>query len=366
MYLQLRKAVDGYISDIRCFFHEGWDQIAMANLTMLKRIEVFAIPFIAVQLMLSVLHHMPDHVIIAYSMGLACQVALGVTVYTRGDRFRWRPRLIQALSQFFIVTLMALVTYMATLGRADEPGILFAPFMLVLSMMMIRRLWQSYVLITAVVIVFLLGSYLSKSAVYFQQDLSLGVVTWILSLITNFELLNVRLRDYRLRSELVKLSCTDSLTGLLNKSTVERVARTYLERHSEVEYSALFVIDIDQFKMINDQLGHRAGDEALETFGNTLISLFRSQDLVGRVGGDEFVVLMKNIGDRKLIARRAAGVCDAVRKTRLTNFARPITCSIGIATCPKHGSTYDALFEKADEQLYQLKRSGKNGFLIAR
>ena len=366
MYLQLRKAVGGYISDVRNFFQEGWDQIAMANLTMLKRSVWFAIIIVAGHLTVSVLHHEAGHIILAYSLGLVCQVIFCVIVFSQSDRLRWRPRVIQALCLLFVLILLALITYMATLGRLDEPGIFFAPFTLVLSMIMIWRLWQNTVLITMVIVAFLWISYTYKSPADYQIDVSLAVVTWILCLITNFELLNVRLRDYRLRSELVKLSCTDSLTGLLNKKTVERAARTYLERRSEVEYSALFVIDIDQFKQINDQLGHRAGDEALEIFGNTLISLFRSQDLVGRIGGDEFVVLMKNIGDRKLISRRAAGVCDAVRKTQLTDFTRPVTCSIGIATCPRHGASYDTLFQKADEQLYQLKRSGKNGYLIAR
>ena len=125
------------------------------------------------------------------------------------------------------------------------------------------------------------------------------------------------------------------------------------------------VIDIDQFKLINDLMGHQAGDEALEVFGETLLRLFRTQDIVGRIGGDEFLIVMKNVEDMEMIVRRADAVCAAVRDTRLKHFDHALTCSIGIALCPKHGVTYHALFSQADKQLYQLKRDGKNGFSIA-
>ena len=96
------------------------------------------------------------------------------------------------------------------------------------------------------------------------------------------------------------------------------------------------------------------------------MKLFRSQDIVGRVGGDEFVALMKNTCDRKLIARRAAVICTTVRHTRLEKYTLSLTCSIGVAVCPTHGMAYDALFKKADEQLYRVKRGGKNGYLLAK
>ena len=125
------------------------------------------------------------------------------------------------------------------------------------------------------------------------------------------------------------------------------------------------MIDLDQFKQINDQLGHQAGDAALEIFGESLMKLFRANDIVGRVGGDEFVALMKNTGDRKLIARRAALICETVRRTRFRDTGITLTCSVGVAVCTEGNCTYDVLFSRADEQLYNVKRSGKDGYRIA-
>ena len=161
------------------------------------------------------------------------------------------------------------------------------------------------------------------------------------------------------------MSSTDSLTGLMNKYATETSARHYLEQASTLRDSALFVIDLDQFKLINDQLGHQVGDEALELVGNTLLRLFRAQDIVGRVGGDEFVALMKNATDPNMVKSRAAIICRAMRHTKLKELPISLTCSIGVAMCPINGRTYDELFTCADEQLYQVKRRGKDGYSLA-
>jgi diguanylate cyclase (GGDEF)-like protein len=303
--------------------------------------------------------------LVIYAVGFVLFAGFAVFVCHSIVRLQWRTRLIRALCLGLLLSLLILLVFATTFGMKDEPGIFFAPFVIVLSIIFILPLWQSGVFITAATVSFLLLSYAYKAPRNFELDVAMGIAGWGLSAIANYEIINLRLRDFRMRCELIRQSSTDCLTGLMNKSTAESAARAYLSRSGTSEKSALFVIDLDQFKQINDMLGHQVGDEALEVIGDTLMKLFRAQDIVGRVGGDEFVVLMKNASDQRIVSRRAALICNTVRQTNLSHYRNTFTCSVGVAICPTHGITYDMLFHKADEQLYEVKRNGKNGFQIA-
>lgn len=366
MLLHLKKIWSGYVADSRGFFENGWEYISTGNLHMLKRCSNIAVGVILAYLVAAIVSDCSYDIKAVYAGSLLFHGLFCVYIHLNAARLKWRTRVIQWLCLLFLLSLLMTVVYIAAIGMNNEPGIYFAPLTIVLSMVFILRVWQSAAIVTFTTALFIFLSSRYKVYHMFQLDVSMGIVAWVLSMIADLEILHLRLRDFRLRSDLMHLSCTDSLTGLMNKSTAEATARSYLARCGNRESSALFVIDLDQFKQINDILGHQAGDEALEVVGNALMKLFRSQDIVGRVGGDEFVALMKNTCDRKLIARRAAVICTTVRHTRLEKYTLCLTCSVGVAVCPSHGVTYDALFKKADEQLYRVKRGGKNGYLLAK
>ncbi|NLI22051.1 MAG: GGDEF domain-containing protein [Clostridiales bacterium] len=364
MLPDLKEAWSRHVRDCNGFFQDGWEYIATSNLHMLLRCSCIVVGVLAVYVTVSFLAGYNTLTKVAYCAGLAAHGAFCVYLHRQASRLTWRTRLIQALCQLFLLSLLGLVAFVAAVGMRHEPGLFFAPFTLVLSMIFILPPRRIIVMVTVMTAAFLLASLRLKRYDVFRLDLAMGLVCWTLCVIVDMEILHMRLRDYRLRTELTRLSSTDGLTGLMNKSTAEAKARAYLSCYGQCECSALFVIDLDQFKQINDQLGHQAGDKALEVVGETLMKLFRAQDIVGRVGGDEFVALMKNICDRRMVARRAAVICNAVRRTKLADQALFLTCSVGVALCPQNGTGYDCLFQEADRQLYQVKRSGKNGYRL--
>lgn len=333
---------------------------------MLKQASVAISALLSLLLLHAIISDKADKMKMAYLIFFCINTLFAFYINHFGNRLRWRTRVIGALCNFFVLSFLALVIYISVYGAKAEPGVFFAPFMIALAMIFIRRSRESLTMITVATLVFLLLSNHNKPSYIFRIDLDMAIVAWCLSIFVNLESLHLWIRDYRLRNELVRLSCTDSLTGLMNKGSAESAARHYLSGQGVRECSALFVIDMDQFKQINDVLGHQAGDEALEVFGETLIKLFRAQDVVGRVGGDEFVALMKNISDAKLVARRAATICNAVRHTKLKNYNLSITCSVGVAIASMNHAGYDEMFKLADEQLYRVKRGGRDGFLIGR
>ncbi|NLL63072.1 MAG: diguanylate cyclase [Ruminococcaceae bacterium] len=154
----------------------------------------------------------------------------------------------------------------------------------------------------------------------------------------------------------------DPLTQLYNKVTTKSLIEECLEKSPSAQH-ALVVIDIDNFKTINDSRGHALGDKILLAFANELNKNFRETDIIGRVGGDEFIVLIRNV-------QSIAMVCDKLQQLT-SNFKRygvenglpgRLSTSIGVSLFNKDGKNYDELFKKADAALYEAKRNGKDQY----
>lgn len=151
----------------------------------------------------------------------------------------------------------------------------------------------------------------------------------------------------------------DQLTGLRNKAATERDIEEFM-RANPTQQSLLFILDIDDFKSVNDTMGHSFGDDVLHEFGFRLGSMFRASDVAGRIGGDEFMVFVKNIADDATIEHEARKIRDFIKSFRAGDgVKREITASSGAAVFPIDGKDFETLYKSADKALYESKRSGK-------
>ncbi len=161
--------------------------------------------------------------------------------------------------------------------------------------------------------------------------------------------------------ELQSKAETDLLTDLLNKIATEKQIKEYLENEGKDKCAIMFVLDIDNFKKINDTMGHAFGDEVLSTLGRRIKSEFRINDIVGRTGGDEFVVFLKDMKDEGIIRKEADRVASFFRDFNVGEYVKySATASIGAAVYPVDATDYDGLYKAADQALYKAKRRGKN------
>ncbi len=157
----------------------------------------------------------------------------------------------------------------------------------------------------------------------------------------------------------------DELTGLLNKHSMEQEIRSYLHSMPEDTVAAMLMLDLDNFKTVNDSLGHYYGDAVLKQVGTTLRTLFRSHDAVGRIGGDEFMILLKDIPDASILKDRCRLLVHTFyNQLRKLTPNLPISVSVGAVLVPQHGKNYQDLYRRADEALYAAKRLGKNQHMI--
>lgn len=161
--------------------------------------------------------------------------------------------------------------------------------------------------------------------------------------------------------ELEEQAQYDPLTHVYNKRAMLELASETLTQTSPTLSHALFFIDLDDFKYINDHLGHSFGDLLLEELGSRLRDNSRLGDLVGRVGGDEFVIFLKDIPSTDILLGKAKMILSAISEDVVQDSLRhSIHGSIGIAVYPQHGTTYEELYHHADVALYSSKHGGKN------
>lgn len=157
---------------------------------------------------------------------------------------------------------------------------------------------------------------------------------------------------------------SDPLTGIYNKAAVEEKISEILKYADTNQSYAFFIIDIDNFKIVNDTFGHEAGDRVIEKFAHLLSGQFSENDIVGRIGGDEFVVFASDCS-REEYERKGAALARYLHRQIITEAGVcQLSASIGAAVYPEAGTTFTELYKNADTALYETKDRGKNGCTV--
>lgn len=168
----------------------------------------------------------------------------------------------------------------------------------------------------------------------------------------------------RTEAQLQHLAAHDPLTGLYNRRHLQEELERQLavsRRHGVT--GALMFLDLDDFKQVNDCLGHHAGDELLKKIALILKEKLRETDILSRIGGDEFAIILSR-SDREHVELAAQRILHELARHTLTIDAKPVTAytSIGIALFPEHGETVEELLSRADLAMYEAKRNGPNRY----
>lgn len=219
-------------------------------------------------------------------------------------------------------------------------------------------------------------------AVFLLSATLCNTVIWLVEkfISRNFELLSVSyiitelfillvygiVQQYEaLKLEKEHLAMFDSMTGLLNSGTVQNKINDILASDKGLG-SAMLVIDVDNLKTINDSFGHQAGTTAICSVSNSLKKMFQATDILGRYGGDEFVVFLKGFdGGREQLEEKLHSVLREISSQKIIEQNDlKVTCTIGAAFATEETKGFETLFMRADKALYQAKQSGKNTYLF--
>lgn len=170
-------------------------------------------------------------------------------------------------------------------------------------------------------------------------------------------------KQHREMERLKQLAERDQMTGLYNHDTTLNLIKEYLMDEGIGQKHALFMVDVNKFKSINDKYGHMPGDHVLAEVARRIRSVFRNDDIVGRIGGDEFMALIKNISSVSLAEKKAVELANATHFS-CSGISMDISCSIGVALFDDETANFAELYRKADAAMYRAKQSGGTGYII--
>lgn len=181
----------------------------------------------------------------------------------------------------------------------------------------------------------------------------------------SFDYIEFMHEERDLSAKMEQKSKLDPMTGLFNKFTIEFLVDEYFSQMDDEGAAALLIVDMDHFKQINDTLGHLAGDAILTDTAAVIRRFFKGDALCGRVGGDEFMVFVKDVMDVSSLLLQAEFLRQEIAKTTSErNITIAIQASVGIAVSTAGFRDYASIFAAADEALYRAKKEGRNRICV--
>ncbi|MBP3197924.1 MAG: GGDEF domain-containing protein [Butyrivibrio sp.] len=239
-------------------------------------------------------------------------------------------------------------------------AVFFPVAIIALSGMYMDYFWITVIYKLVLAVIFLFCDYRVKDSYVFMSDLVVACLAIIASMFCYSVIISISLTRHEDSEQLVKKSQTDLLTGLLNKISFEEHCKNYLDKRVIGARCTMFIFDLDDFKDVNDNYGHQTGDKVLKLFSEILKGYFHPDDIIGRVGGDEFMVLVLGEMPEGFAERRCRSIIHELKTTEVDGD-KGVTVSIGIAE-DTQGHGFDELYHKADEALYKAKEGGKARF----
>lgn len=169
--------------------------------------------------------------------------------------------------------------------------------------------------------------------------------------------------EKRAIEDLVDKAQRDSLTGLYHKAAAQKRIDYYLRRMEENEVSAMLLVDMDNFRIVNEQYGHRFGDAVLMELSGVINKVFRDSDVVARIGGDVFLIFMPAVSSKSAAVSRVCQLLEACRSI-MRGPGREMSCSVGAALAPRYGRDFETLFQHCTHALCQAKSMGKGKYIL--
>ena len=187
-----------------------------------------------------------------------------------------------------------------------------------------------------------------------------NIFIFIIAVGMNYSATCLKYHDFAAKQKILFLSERDSLTGLLNRKSLESAVERYAHQSSCL--CAMILLDLDNFKSLNDTLGHYAGDDCLRTTAEELKKVFESTGYVSRLGGDEFTIFLPDVRDIASVKERAGILLEKIPQSYTYQDKEiNVTCSVGIAfLSAAQDDLYERLYKAADSAMYMSKESGKN------
>ena len=269
------------------------------------------------------------------------------------------------IAQFLIYLSMSMLFLFGCLvsaNKPENPATTFIALLLIMPMVMLDKPFFMAIEDTAAAVVYLVWMHGIKTPYVWNVDLINVAVFLIVGIFIHVITNSFRIKEFVLTRKINIQKDTDDITGLKNKGALTRGINEYLQNETKNK-GILFILDVDHFKSINDTFGHDIGDNVISQLGGYLKEKFTSDEIVGRFGGDEFIVFIKDTDDKEFASKIANEIWDGTREfIKLPKEDQKISVSMGIAIYHGEEKNYSEIFKKADVAMYKTKENRASKF----
>lgn len=265
---------------------------------------------------------------------------------------------------YLSISVLFLFGCFITQNKPNAPAITFITFLLISPLFMIDKPYFMSLELIIASTVFLIWMHFVKEESYWRIDLMNTIIFTFIGIMIHILVNSMRIKEFVLIREINRQKDMDELTGVQNKAALTKGINEFFVEGQNGK-GILFVLDVDYFKSINDTYGHGVGDEVLKELGQYLKQKFVGDEIVGRFGGDEFIIFIKGSDDvafadslaKEMVAETSASI-------KLPTDAVKFSISLGIAIYHGEEKNYSEIFKKADIALYKTKADRKMHYCI--
>lgn len=299
-----------------------------------------------------------SHNTILYACLFICETLIFIFAW---KFLKQKPDFIIPITYLSIFAVFAYAIILGTFNSKELTSTTFCVFLIAIPMIVMDRPWRLIAFNAVQVVIFCICSYTQKQPEIYSVDILNAVSFFFLGAVLNTYMIKTKAKELTLRRYIEHDRDTDPLTLLFNKAAVGREITDHITNGGT---GVFMFVDLDNFKKINDTYGHAFGDDILHEFGDCIRRVFRHTDILGRFGGDEFIIFLPNPIDDDVVSTRAQELLDLMNENiKIEDETIDFHASIGIAKCPSNGTTYEDVMAKADQALYYSKKNGKNMFM---
>lgn len=285
-----------------------------------------------------------------------CLILFGATFY-----IKHHTRYITAILYVCLTPLMLIGILMGTFSDPTQPSITIMVFLCVLPLFILDRPWRVILYITCISTLYTICCYLAKSNEMFIADMIDLVLFYSLGIGINCLILRDRIINVEYAASILEISEIDSLTSIYNRGAGEQKIK---ELVANDQYGMFCIMDIDDFKLINDQYGHMGGDLVLQIIAKLITKNFCTNDIVMRLGGDEFAVYVIGITDINTATMQIRRLFESIEQLSLPDMPECKTAiSLGASFFVQNDKKdFETLYHESDKALYTTKRHEKGNY----
>lgn len=354
----------GYLEARRRFHRDDASQIAANNLRTLNKVTPLTFLLLALFLLGTPLI-LPGWKPSVWHMAfIPASVLLAVITLVYVWKGKESAVAATALCVVYEVVLFAGIIAIDAPGTPDAPGSFLSMLCVIMPVLFTLPFWLTFALIGLAVAAFCGMTLSFKPLSIAKYDVFEAIVAVFFAIAVDSLAAALRIRDYEARMKYKLLSTRDAFSGIYNKRACEDAVVKYLRTASPKAKCAFIILDLDDFKRVNDTSGHLTGDTVLRRTGDMLKELFRASDVIGRFGGDEFVVLAKGMASREGVERKCRKIRERMAAFLPEGETAKLTCSIGVILVCDQAADYQSVFKQADAALYEAKEMGKDACVI--